>query len=628
MKTLIPITTKVDRSSGHGLLPAQRMNVIDRAITFVNPDYGVRRMIAREQLHQFGYNDTIERRSKAPPLRGSETWINNRDRLKMMADARDAAMYDWIGGVLARIVMYVVGRLHCSSTTGQSDIDQAYDDYFHGWCGDEPDETGSTRCDIGGRHRFLKQVQMAFLAFLVDGDYGFLEVEPQYNPETQFLVSGYCLQGIEADRIGSPIESTTQENYIGGVGINPETTRIAFYRIYHRTRTGMWINPRDIEPINFIHVFDPDRSDEYRGRTKLLRLLNDLRDLRETIEGEKMAIKTQAQWAALIGCKDPFQNQGATAWENKTPEGTPTQEARWGQILRMAEGETMSMLSPAARPNAAFMNFWETLIRKMAVSLNMSFGLLWNLTSLGGVTARIDVQSSHRQIEYWQDNVLVARVLNRVRQNVLAEGISNQVIPAHPNWKKCEWHFGPWIVTDAAYEMQTDIAGIRSGLLKIPKIIGKYGDTPREVFHANADAANEALAVGAEQELPVEVFVPDIFPAITAQKAAYLTPTPQPPPTPGSIDAIGDKGVGKLIDLIKEVGEGVIDRESAVQAAMTMFNLDKATAEKIIPDEPTEADLLARHPVPAPPGGPQTSKQSAKSKSQIAASSNRNGTKK
>lgn len=617
MNTIQPLSTKVDRSgSGQdGLLPAQRLNWVDRTVSFFNPNHGVRRMISREALHRFGYNDVIERRSKAPPLRGTETWAANRDRLKMMADARDAAMYDWIGGVLAKIVLYVCGQLHCASATGDEMVDQAYDEYFHNWCGDEPnEEDGSTKCDFSGRHRFLKQVQIAFLAFLVDGDYGFLEIAPGFDQITGEISSNYCLQGIEADRIGSPIEVTTQENYIGGVGLDPDSQRIAFYRIFHRTRTGMWTNPREVLPSEFIHVFDPDRSDEYRGRTKLLRLLNDLRDLRETIEGEKMAIKTQAQWAALIACKDPFNSQGASAWENKTPEGTPTQEARWGQILRMAEGESMSMMTPSARPTGAFMNFWDTLIRKMAVSLNMSYGLLWNLTTLGGVTARIDVQSSHRQIEYWQNNVLAARILNRVRRKALAEGIALQLVPPHPNWKKCDWHFGPWIVTDAAYEMETDIAGVNSGLLKIPAIAAKHGNTTREVLEANAAVANQALRVGAEQELPVEVFLPGLFPNITQQKANYLTPTPTPPPEAGSIDAIGDKGVGKLFDYLKEVGEGIIDRESAITTLVTVFGFDKKTAEAIVPDEPTPAQIAARNPAPAAPGKQVTNAKPADKK--------------
>lgn len=605
MNTILPVSTKVDRSDD---LPGHQLNIVDRAITFFSPQYGVRAMVARSQLNAFGYNDRPERRGKAPPLRGSESWIANRDRLKAMADARDLAQFDWIGGVLARVVLYVCGKLHCKSTTGDEALDQVYDDIFHGWCGDERDvDTGRTRCDFTGRHRFLKQVQMAFLAFLVDGDHGLLEVEPQYDPVTGEVLREFCIQNIEADRIGSPMDSSTDEYYVGGVTLSPETGAVASFRVFRRTRTNQYVDQQDIPVESFIHVFDPDKSDEYRGRTKLLRLLNDMRDIREWVEAEKIAGKTQAQWAALIGTKDPFKGQGADAWSGKTKEGTPTQEAQWGKILKMAEGENFSMLSPAARPSGAFMAFVQMLIRKLSVSLNLPYGFVWDLATLGGVTARIEVQGALRQIQYWQDNILVGIILNRIRQKVLAQAIAQGLCPGHPNWKKCEWHFGPWITTDAGYEMQNDIAGVQTGIIPISDVAGKYGYTVREVLLSNATAANEALSVGSEVELPVEVFAKGLWPDITRQKAAYLTPTPLPPPPAGSIEAIGDKGVGKLLELIEKVGEGTVDRESGIETAMRVFSLTRSQAEKLIPDEPSEADKnrdagldsKGRHP-PAP----------------------------
>lgn len=622
MKTLIPLSTKVEKTND-SLLPAQRLNVIDRAITFFSPNYGVKAMVARETLHKFGYNDSPERRGKVPPLRGSENWIANRDRLKAMADARDAAQYDWIGGVLAKVVLYVCGRLHCKSSTGDEGVDQAYDDYLHGWCGDERDvETGRTRCDITGRHRFLKQVQMALLAFLVDGDHGLLEVEPLIDEATGVVTREFCLQNIEADRIGSPLDSTTNENYIGGVGLTPGLGTIDFYRVFQRTRSGQYINPEDVRVDAFIHVFDPDRSDEYRGRTKLMRLLNDLRDIRETIEAEKIAGKVQSQFAAMFTSKDPFKQTGPDAWTGQTKEGTPTQDALWGKILKMGEGESVSMMAPASRPSSAAMQLWQMLIRKMAVSLNLPYGFLWDLATLGGVTARIEVQGALRQIQYWQDNILKALILDRVRQKVLSQGIAQQLLPVHPNWKKCEWHFGPWITTDAGYEMQNDVLGIQTGIIPITDVTGKYGYTPREVFVANASAANAALTVGTESELTVEVFAKGLWPDITNQKAAYLAKTPIPPPPPGSIDAIGDKGVGKLLELLKGVGDGTLDRESAKQTLMTVFGLDEATAEEICPDEPSEADLnreagldaKGRHAPVATNGSKPKSKSKSKTK--------------
>lgn len=563
--------------------PVQLLNAVDKAISFFNPQYGVRAMVARSKINEFGYNDNPNRRGRSGGMynnASSESWAKHRDRNKAMWDARDLVQYDWIGGVIARLVLYVCGTINCKSTTGDEKFDEAYDSYFHNWCGDELSEDGTTMCDITGRHRFLKIVQFAFLGHIVDGDHGIVEIGASESPN-----GSYCLQNIQADRIGSPLEATVGETYIGGITIDPGLGgRIVSYRVYERTRMSQYVNPREVLPQDFIHVFDPEHSDEFRGRTKLLRVLNDLRDIREWIEAEKIAGKTQSQYAALIGTKDPTAQRGATAWSGKTNSGTPSQDAEWGKILKLADGESFSMLSPSARPSGAFLNFVQTIIRKIATALDLPFGFVWDLSMLGGVTARIEVQAALRRIQYWQQNLLVNKILNRVRQKVIAQGIAQGVLQPHPNWKACEWHFGPWISTDAGYEMQSDVQGVQTGIIPITQVTAKYGQSPREVFKSNASVARDAINVGAESQIPVEVFAKGLYPDITNMQAAMLTP-PQPPPPAGSIEALGDKGVSKLLDLIEGVGNGTIDRESGIAAAMTIFGISRQKAEKLIPEQ-------------------------------------------
>lgn len=595
-----------------GKRPDQRLTAWDRVVGFFNPVEKLVRMKARQYEHQFsfGYNDFPERRTTSGGLFGqasAETWKSNRDRIKAMWDARDLAKFDFIGGMMARIVLYSAGKIHVRSLTGEGPIDEAYDEYFHNWCGDEPDDVGSMRCDITGRNRFVKMVQLAFLGFLIDGDSGFIEVDPQLSPTQEF-----CLQAVEADRIGSPLEQLVQENYVGGVGLDPDTGRIGFYRIFRRTRTNQYLYPQEIPFESFIHLHDPERPDEYRGRTKLLRLLNDARDIREWIEFEKMAGKTQSQWAALVGLRDPFNNKGATAWTDKTEDGTPTQPAEYGKILRMAEGEVFNMLAPPARPSNAFMAFVQVLIRKMAVSLDLPYGFLWDLAQLGGVTARIEVQQALRRIEYWQQ-LLKDKILNRTRQKVLAQGIAQGVLPPHPLWRKCEWHFGLSLITDLGYEMDSDIAATQHGIIPISDVCAKWGKAPRETFSSNADVANEAIVVGAEKGLPVEVFARGLWPDITQQRAAFAA-GPVPPPAPGTIEAIGDKGVAQIIKLLEDVGDGKVDPDAAKYALKNIFGIPEKIADQMVPEPDLEV-IKALHPTPAPAGNGARQTSASKPKS-------------
>jgi capsid protein len=562
------------------LLPAQRLNAWDRLVTFFNPHEGVERMQSRAKLTYFGYNDVPERRGKAPSITstGGEAFGKQRDRIKAMADARDLAQYDWIGGTLSKLTLYVVGKLQAKTSTGDPQADEMYDNYFHGWCGDAPEENEMPRCDITGRHRFIKMLQHAFMGMLIDGDHGFAEIDPEFSPTGR-----YILQNIEADRIGNPTEEKHSDTYIGGIEIDKSTGRVISYKVYRRTRTGLYVDPAIYTPDQFIHLIDADRSDEYRGRTKLLRLLNDMRDIREINEGEKTAIKTQSMWAALFGSKDPTKSTGPDAWSGKTSAGTPTMDAQWGKILKMGEGENFSMITPSSRPSGAYMAFFQLLIRKMAVSLGVSYGLMWDLATLGGVTARIEVQADLRRIQYWQ-KLLVDKVLTRVRRRVIAEAISYGELPAVSGWQECSWSFGPWLSTDVGYETQADIGLAQSGLLPIDDITGKYGYHPSEVFERNAATANAAIIKGTEAQLPVEAFAGGIYPSLTDQKAAFDAPPPPPPP-PGSLEAVGDKGVKQIVEICVAVAEGKLDRESAITNLMTAFGLDQKHAESLVPEK-------------------------------------------
>lgn len=515
-----------------------------------------------------------------------------------MWDARDQARFAWIGGVIGRLTLYVAGRLHCKSDTGDPSLDGMYDEYFHNWCGDERGEDGSVRCDITGRNRFLKLVQMAFMEFIISGDCGFIEIAPQFSPTAQADQMGnwvpgtgeYCIQSIESDRIGSPIEALVNEGYIGGITIDPKTGRAISYRIFRRTRTNQYVDQQEVEPMNFIHVFDPERSDEYRGQTKLLRCLNELRDIREWCDAEMQAGKIQAQYAAMVGTKDPFNNNGPMAWSGKTDAGTPSQMAEWGKILKMSEGESFNMMSPSPRPSGAFMSYIETKIRMAAHSLGLSFGMVWDLATLGGVSQRLEVQADLRKVQYWQ-TMLENLVLNRVRNKVIAQGIAQQVLPPTPGWKRCGWNFGPYLTADLGYEMEADVQALSHGIGDVDATISKHtGMSAGELFDKNARIAGRALLAGQNAQLPVEAFAAGQYPQITNQKAAFDSP-PSPPPPPLSAQAIGDKALKDVLDLQIAVGDGKIDRDSAINTMVFKYGIPRAMAEKVIPDEPAEEDL-------------------------------------
>lgn len=568
-----------------------RMNWLERAWANVAPRSALLHLAAKKRLAiEFGYNDHPERRGTPPPLSrtASETWEKQRDRLKAMADAREQAAYTWIGGVVGRLANYVCGELTCKSSTGDPSVDAVYDEYLHNWAGDEEDEDGFNPCDATGRHRLIKLCQIGLGAMTVDGDYGYQWIPGESGPDGRMRPP--ALLGIDADRLGSPYEATQSETYIGGITIDPELGRTLSYRVFRRSRTGQYTHPREIPPANFFHIWDPSRGDEYRGRTHLLPALNILRDLRETEEAESIAIKTQSQWAALVGTKTPFSDKSIEYWTGKTREGVPTIEAQWGKILRLGEGETIAPFQPSQRPTGSFLAFEQLRIRQVAISLQLSYGFVWDLATLGGATARVEVKGDARRIA-WLRRLLVDRLLRRVRRLVLAHGIAFDGLPAHPQLGRCKWHFGQDIIVDAGYEVQNDLALLQAGLTDPDTVATKYnnGEDFAGVIAAKAGAFNRTRDIASESGTTIEILAGGLWPDATNQIAARETDPAETQPEPGTVAALGDKGAAQLLEILEKVATGVLDRESALQTLVTIWQVPVEKAEAILPERVRKA---------------------------------------
>jgi hypothetical protein len=93
---------------------------------------------------------------------------------------------------------------------------------------------------------------------------------------------------------------------------------------------------------------------------------------------------------------------------------------------------------------------------------------------------------------------------------------------------------------------------------------------------------------------------------LTEQRASFIA-GPVPPPPPGSIEALGDKGIKQLVDILTAVGDGKLDPESAKNTLKTVFHIPDKIAEKMVP-EPDLGIIKALHPKPAAPAGGNGSK--------------------
>ena len=561
--------------------PSQaKLNSFDKAISKFLPGVAEKNLQARQRLNNFEYNS-----ANAGKLRGyhgglqknasAETAKTNRDRINLMWEARDMERNNVIiAGILERMVQYIVGKLEYRSTTGDPEIDKIYQNYFHDWC---------KRCDITGRFSFREMVEIALRSTLRDGDYGLAFI----NTGLDIL-----LQGVESDRIGKPTEFKQEENYISGIKLD-ENGRPSSYCIFKRNnKTLQYTKDKELPPEHFMHLWRPIRNDQYRGISFLAPALAHARDLHEIFGFEKQGAKFSSMWAAFIKTKQPYDVSAGEGWDTSSYGGgvrnsngrdgaldnRGTIVAEPGKVTKIDSNTEIDFAPGVQRPSGAFMNLVRATLQNIALGLNLPYGFVYDMSELGGASVRLESQQAQRTFQRWQ-NLITDKVLDRVRDQVLSSAIIHGRIPSHPNFKKGNWRFGAHITADIQHQMNADIQALNSGLESRSRLCEIYDRDIEQVAMENAATINGWKRVSEETNVPMEMLVKDL-PQATEMLANMATRN-DPKPEPSLIEKGFDLKI--LVEILKEVGDGTIDREAAVSNLIAIYGLDPQMADALVP---------------------------------------------
>lgn len=472
----------------------KKTTFFEKALGVIAPEYALKRRFFKEQL-EFGYDAANPGRAakiqtSITTNASSESLSNQRDRIKLMAEARDLVQnYSFFKSILTKEAMYVAGQVKYQAGTGDPYTDNVYEQYWNEW---------TQKCDITGRHSFRGLIQLAHMSMRRDGDFGFILV----NHEGRLK-----LQSIEADRLGHPNEaSKPKENYIAGIYID-DYGAPQKYNVYKRSIHGQYTDPTAIPAKVFIHYFDPLRTDQYRGITAFETAIPHARDLYELLKMEKMAVKWAASHAGVITKTD----QGPDKWAskvNKDAEGKKLEQVSPGKIVRLQPGEQITPFQTMNRPSPTFNGFIATLVREMANGLNLPFAFVWDMSQFGGVTARLEVEQARRAFDKHQQN-LIERVLDPIKNAVYRRAIALGELPMAPQqplaYKKGRWQFGAYITADLGNETNANISLIQNGLKTHQSVFGELGLDFEEEAAKMAKEVAYLNTLAQEHGIPVEL---------------------------------------------------------------------------------------------------------------------------
>lgn len=373
------------------------------------------------------------------------------------------------------------------------------DSYFDDWASNE------VICDVRGRINFWKMQKSLCQAMIRDGDGFAIKV----GNGTQTLPSGKNvpglpqLQWLESNYVAnlqnySSINGVDDEGFKDGIRSN-SFGKVAAYRVLQDTQPNLY-DLRDslIIPADAMrHVYDAERATAIRGLPWAYHGMNSALDIMDAVSLEKAAWKLHSTLAGSIKKKSGDAGKGSFSGDllkvpGTTGDGKPRviayeNFASGAAILQLGLDEEFELFS-SKRPNTAFAEFVNFLVRDMAWGFGVSPEFMWSVAGLTGPNSRLVIEDCNWFFEEVQD--LIVNLLCRpIYTWVISRAIIRGELPEckDPNWWRCHWQGPAKVTIDEGRAGILELAQIDAGLGTREEFWAKRGRGGRKQMMARVD---------------------------------------------------------------------------------------------------------------------------------------------
>jgi lambda family phage portal protein len=372
--------------------------LIDSAISTVNPEWGVRRAKARAMLAFSGgyHGGSLSRQTMAgflPANLDADTSLSPALPL-LRSRSRDLARNSPVAlGALNTMVTNVIGTglsLQCHLEPEALGLTQ---DQVSAW----QTKTQrlfriwaeSTDCDATRTQSFYELQSLAFRSLLESGDVFALMPNLQRQGRDHLAV-----QLIEADRISNPDNGIDSGKLIGGIRQDDWGAPVTYYVCNRHPGAFLATDAPKWQPVpafgantgrrNILHLFERRRPGQSRGIPYLAPVIEPLKQLARYTDAELQAAVVAGAFAVFIkmdpnAFQDIFDDTGRTqylassmGWNGSYPVGGMEGP---GKAVNLLPGESIEASNPG-RPNAEFDPFVQAILRQIGVALELPFEVL------------------------------------------------------------------------------------------------------------------------------------------------------------------------------------------------------------------------------------------------------------
>ena len=547
------------------------LNLIDKAIAFVNPQGAVDRLVARQRIKNFEYDAVKYSRQRKGPsqLSGAEDYRSNYDRVELMKRARDLAEnVGLVRSILMKFASHTAANISYQARTENPEVNTEVEAYWAEWW---------DKCDISTRHTGSTLMQVAIMSMLRDGDFLFCLVRDSDG--------NLKIQGIEGDRLGDPFKVYTSSELIGGIHIDQRTGAPTAYDIYSRSIGDMYTYQVTIPSSQAFHLFDPLRIDQYRGISAFHTAINDATDIHEIVGFEKMSAKVASSQSAIIKRNNNNASDLSSLTNDQDINGSAIklEAIESGKISYLEPGEDIVFPDGPSRPSGAFAEFHKILLRNICLGVGIPYSFAVDPSAMSGPTARLEMQQAGRTFRRYQ-KLLDDKVLRPIKNIVIADGVARGLIEKNVGSRTTRgiFNFGANVSIDLGRESASAISEFKTGLRTAADI---YAERGQDFESAMRQRAIEAKLIkdlsekyGVDPETISDIVPPK--PTQTKPEAPSISPIIPAKDSPESDEDIGGDQKPIPEDPIEPSSEELEVKKKDTEEALA--KLDPASIKMLI----------------------------------------------
>jgi lambda family phage portal protein len=569
------------------------LNLIDKAVAFLNPQGAVDRLVARQKLVNFSYDAVKYNRERKGPssLSGAEDYRSNYDRVELMKRARDLAEnVGLVRSILMKFASHTAANISYQARTENPEVNTDVEAYWAEWW---------DKCDLTTRHTGSTLMQVAMMSMLRDGDFLIVLVRDKDG--------NLKIQGIEADRLGDPFRTYTSLDLIGGIHIDRNTGAPTAYDIYNRSIGDFYTYQATIPSSQAFHLFDPLRIDQYRGVSAFHTAINDCTDIYDIINFEKMASKNASSQAGIVKRNNNNASDLSSLTNDEDVNGNTIklEAIQSGKISYLEPGEDIVFPDGPSRPSGAFAEFHKILLRNICLGLGIPYSFAVDPSAMSGPTARLEMQQAGRTFRRYQ-KLLDDKVLRPIKNIVIADAVSRGLIENNVGTRTTKgiFNFGANVSIDLGRESASAISEFKTGLRTAADI---YAERGQDFESAMRQRAIEAKLI---KDLAEKYGVaPETISDISLNQNPSANQSTSNVSQGGGIDQtvadimLNGAQVESLITIINAVATGALTRQGAmsvINSAYPSISTERAASivgqvqeGKIVPVTKEERDEAA-----------------------------------